>query len=508
MSQLLSILVPTVGVLVGGGAIASLLKAGYVKASPNEALLISGAKKDIKIVSGKATFRIPFFEKVDRLSLELLKIDVKTKESVPTKEFINVYVDAVVTVKISNDPELMKKASQNFLNRDTQYISNMVRDVLEGNIREIVGKMELQPMINNREEFSRLVQENAVPDMNNMGLEIVSFNVQNFTDENDVIDNLGIDNTTKIQKTAQLTRIQSEKEVEIARSQANKQKNDARVQAEQEIAIKNNELELKKAELKQQQDSKRALADASYEIAEAEQNKIKQTKIVEAEIAKKQKEIELKEQEAKVQEQKLDATIRKQAEADKYAENQRADVELYQRQKEADARRYEAEQQAEAQKKIADANRYAKEQEAEGIRSVGLAEADREKEIGKAKAEAELKMAEAIEKKAEAQQKMGQASITEMYVNVLPEIARAVAEPLKNIDKITMYGEGNSTKLISDITNTMSKITEATGIDLKGVLNGFVTGKAIGSQINNSSDIPNTNKLIYTNNTEETDGEE
>ena len=179
-----------------------LLCIGYVKAPPDMAYIISGFKKKSKIVIGKATIRIPFFERLDKLNLRLIPIDVKTSNAVPTADYININVDATVNVKISNDAERLRLAAENFLNKNTEYIAGVAREVLEGNVREIVGKMKLEEMVSDRQKFANLVKENAEPDLAAMGLDIISFNVQNFVDGNEVIENLGIDNIVKIKKAA------------------------------------------------------------------------------------------------------------------------------------------------------------------------------------------------------------------------------------------------------------------------------------------------------------------
>ena len=156
----------------------------------------------------------------------------------PTADYINIKVDAAVNVKISDTPDLLNLAAQNFLNRKVDYIASVAREVLEGNMREIVGKMELQEMVSDRQKFANLVKENAEPDLAAMGLDIVSFNVQNFVDDSAVIENLGVDNIVKIQKNAAISRAVSEKEIAKARAIAQKEANDAEVAAAQEIAEK------------------------------------------------------------------------------------------------------------------------------------------------------------------------------------------------------------------------------------------------------------------------------
>jgi len=159
-----------------------LIASGYVKASPDTAMIISGLRKKPKVLIGKAGVKFPFLERKDELNLQLIPIDVKTSNAVPTADYININVDATVNVKISDNNEKLWLAAQNFLNKKPDYIARVAREVLEGNVREIVGKMALEEMVSDRQKFATLVKENAEPDLAAMGLDIVSFNVQNFFD--------------------------------------------------------------------------------------------------------------------------------------------------------------------------------------------------------------------------------------------------------------------------------------------------------------------------------------
>ncbi|MBQ4485640.1 MAG: flotillin family protein [Oscillospiraceae bacterium] len=516
------------GLPISGGTIAGIiavvliiivLASGYVKAPPDKAFIISGLGKRAKVVIGKAAIKIPFFERLDKLDLGLMPVDVKTASAVPTADYINISVDGIVNVKVSLTDSGLALAQQNFLNKDRKYIVSVAREVLEGNMREIVGTMELREMVSNRQKFADKVKENASPDLANMGLEIVSFNVQNFTDSQGVIDNLGIDNISKIQKDASIARANADRDVAVARAEANKQANDARVAADLEIAMKNNDLSIKQAELKKASDIKQAEADAAYKIQEEEQRKQIEITTADANIARQEKEVELETQRIAIQERKLDAEVRKQAEARKFEQQQKADAFLYTRQREVEAKKFEdiqsaeaelavkqreadaayyaAEQDAKAQRAKAEAAKYAAEQEAEGIKAKGLAEA----EAVKAKALAE---AEGLNKKAEAMQKMQEAAILQMYFEKLPEIAKAVAEPLTNIDSITMYGDGNTTKLVSDITQSTTQISsgllDGMGISLQDLLSSVLTGKAIATGINSTEDKKPGNVTIIHNN--------
>lgn len=462
-----------------------LLSVGYVKAPPDMAFIISGIKKKSKIVIGKASIRIPFFERLDKLNLRLIPIDVKTSNAVPTADYININVDATVNVKISNDPDKLRLAAENFLNKNTEYIAAVAREVLEGNVREIVGKMRLEEMVSDRQKFATLVKENAEPDLAAMGLDIISFNVQNFVDGNEVIENLGIDNIVKIKKAAAIARAESERDIKVAQAAADKESNDAAVLSQTEIAKKQNELAMKKSELQQEADTKKAMADAAYEIQKEEQRKTIEITTANANIAKQEREIELKQKEVEVKERTLEAEVKKQAEADKYAAQQKADAALYQRQKEAEAKQFEAQRAAEARKAQAEAEKYAKEQEAEGIRAVGEAEATAIQAKG-------LAEAEAMEKKAEAYAKYNKAAVAEMMIKVLPDVAAKIAEPLGQIDKITIIGgDGGSNgveQVAGNVPAVMAKLfesmKEATGIDLADIVKADTYDAKVNRNVN------------------------
>lgn len=439
------------------------LAVGYVKAPPDMAFIISGIKKKSKIVIGKAAIRIPFFERLDKLNLRLIPIDVKTSNAVPTADYININVDATVNVKISNESEKLRLAAENFLNKNTEYIAGVAREVLEGNVREIVGKMKLEEMVSDRQKFATLVKENAEPDLAAMGLDIISFNVQNFVDGNEVIENLGIDNIVKIKKAAAIARAESERDIKVAQAAADKESNDAAVAAQTEIAKKQNELAIKRSELQQEADTKKAMADAAYEIQKEEQRKTIEVTTANADIAKQEREIELKQKEVAVKEQALE----------------------YQRQKEAEAKQFEAQRQAEARKAQAEADRFAKEQEAEGIRAVGEAEAAAIQAKGVAEAEA-------MEKKAEAYAKYNKAAVAEMMIKVLPDVAAKIAEPLGQIDKITIIGGdgGNNgvEQVAGNVPAVMAKLfesmKEATGIDLADIVKADTYDAKVNRNVN------------------------
>ena len=440
---------------------------GYLKAPPDTAYIISGLGRK-RILIGRAGWRVPFFERVDKLSLRIMQVDVKTSEAVPTNEFINVTVDGVANVKISSDPELLKLAAEALLGKRPEELVGLVTQVLEGNMREIVGSVGLKEMVQDRQGVARKITENVVPDMRKLGLEVVNFNIQNFKDGAGTIENMGIDNVEQIRKNAQIAKANAQRDIAIATSQAQQEANAVKVQAEKMIAEQDAALAIQQAEMKVKADTKRAEADAAYSIQQETQRKTIEVTRVSADIARKEKEAELADREIAIQERRLDAEVRKQADAMKYKAEKEAEAELVRRQRDADAKAYEAVKEAEARKAEAEALRFSMEQEAEGIRAKGLAEA------------------EAIEKKAEAQKKMGEASVLEMYLEALPEVVKNAAAPLAQTDKIVMYGDGNSTRLVKDVMSSTSQIMdgvkESTGLDLSALLAGVVGGKVAASQ--------------------------
>ncbi len=507
--NILAYLIPVVLIIL----VIMILAVGYVKAPPDRAFIISGLKKEPKILIGRAGIRVPFLERLDKLYLGQMTVDIKTEQSVPTTDFINVNVDAVAKVRIDPTTEGIRLAAKNFLNKNSEQITRDLQDSLQGNMREIIGTLTLKSINTDRDSFSDQVMEKASKDMKKLGIEVVSCNIQNVTDENGLIKDLGADNTAKIKKDASIARAQAERDVAIAQAEANKASNDARVLAETEIAEKNNELAIKKAELQQVSDTKQAMADAAYKIQEQEQEKVIQTATVNAQIAKAEREAELRKQEVLVKQQALEAEINKKADADRYAVEQAAAAALAKRQRDAEAKKYEAEQdatarkyeaeqdaeakkaQAEAKKyeaeqdalakkAQAEANKYSMEQEAAGIQARGSAEAEAIRAKGMAEAEA-------MEKKAEAYQKYNKAAMAEMLIGVLPDIAGKIAEPLAQIDKITIIGGGED-KGVGDVagnvpavmTKLFETMKETVGIDLSEIIKAETYDAKVTRNIN------------------------
>jgi flotillin len=486
--------------IIGGIIVAALVILGmlfsmcYRKCPPNKAMVITGMTGTTTVI-GRARIVIPFIQRVDYMSLENIQVDFTSRDEIPTKDAINVMVDAVANMAISQEPEVLKIASSKFLGYSIKDIQEIVTPVLEGNIREIISQTTLKELIQgDKKAFAEKVVENVSPNLRDMGLTLTTFNIQNFKDKNGVIENLGIENTVQISKDAATAKAAAESEIAIAQAKAAKLANDAQVESDLEIAkararakqeseaakidadtsiaLKQNELNVKRAELQQEVDTKQAIAEAAKGIQAEEQRKLLEIKTADANLARQEKAIELQAREVEIREKQLDAEIKKKAEAEKFAVQQEADAKLYEtqrqseaqlfeRQRKAEAEKFEAEQQAEAQKARAAADKFSKEQAAEAVKVQGLADAEAIRAKGLAESEAikakALAEAEGLREKANAMKEYGDAAKQQMqldtlkvYFEQLPAIAKAIGEGYTNVDSIYMYG-GESSKLAGDM---------------------------------------------------------
>ena len=442
----------------------------YKKAPPTQAIVVTGlGLARPKVVCGRGVFVLPVVQRADRLNMRLLKIDVKTPETgVKTKEGVSLWLDSVVTVQVYSENSTVsddevraagyddikkyinsrqQSAISNFLGMDEAHINEKINDVLQGNLREIVSEMTVDQILTNRKQMAVSVVENARPDLAKMGLEVVTFNVQDVKDAVDamghnhgVIEAIGVEQEELVKKRASIAKAEAERDVSCAKAAAAMAANEKEIEAQTAIAKRNNELQLAKSKLKAEADKAAADAQAAGMIqTNLRAREVKESE-ADAEIAKQKKMVDLAAQEAEVQQRKLDAEVRKQA-----------DAELYRRQKEAEAQKYEAERAAEAAK-------FAKQQEAEGIALVGRAEA------------------EAMKQKAEAYKQYNDAAVAEMMIKVLPDIAKSVAQPLSAIDKVSIIGgdaggvSGISGNVPVLMAQTIEAMKEATGIDMKEIV--------------------------------------
>ena len=511
-----SFLIPTLSIVLTVFAIVVLsivlIKSCWKVAGTNEVLIVSGMGK-VKTRSGGGIFVIPLVQKTQKMTLENIQVDFTSRNEIPTKDAIHVLVDAVANMAISIEPERQKIAASKFAGYSIQQIRDIVIPVLEGNIREIISQTNFEDLIRgDKKAFSELVMENVTPNLADLGIDLTTFNIQNFSDKNGVIRDLGIENIEKIKKEASIAAAKAKAEVAIEQANADKLANDAKVQAATEIAEKQNQFAIRKAELQKQADTEQAKADAAKQIEAENQRREQEIATANANLARQEKEIELQERAVAIKEKALEAEIKKTAEAKKYAEQQEADAKLYatqkaaeadlfERQRQAEAAKIEAEKKAEADLALANAEAAAKKALAEAVKAEGEAQAAAEKAKGLAEAEAiKAKLqaeADGLREKAEAMKQYGDAAMADMqmeaiklYFEQLPAIAKAVGEGYQGVDKIVMLGN-DSGQLAGNIMSTTTQISEglseSIGVDLKSLMAGFLGGKiAIGSEDNNA----------------------
>jgi flotillin len=459
-----------------------LITISYVKAPPSIAFIISGLGKEPRVLIGQGGFRIPGLERLDKVYLGQINCDVKTEEDVPTQDFINVAVDGCCKVRVILTTDGIRLAAKNFLNMSSQEIASQLKDTLQSNCREIVGTLGLRDLNQDRDAFGKKVAESASKDMEKLGIEILSFNIQSITDREGLIKDLGADNTARIKKDASINKARAEKDIQIEVARADQEANDARVAADIAIAEKQNTLLLKQAELKKQSDIAKADADAAYEIQKQEQQKLINTKTVEAEIEKTKQEKILSKEQIEIEQNRLEAEINKKADSEKYQKERNAEAKLEQEKRDAESKRYSAEQEAVAIKAHAEAELYKKQKEAEGIVAVGEAEAKKLEMEGKAKAEAIRAQGEAeaaaMDKKAEAYKKYNQVALAQMLVEKLPVVAESIGKSIAGIQGINIYstgGQGTGIEAVSGAVPVMIKqamdiVGNVTGVDMSSLI--------------------------------------
>lgn len=427
----------------------------YKIAPPDTALIISGffrrrykvrnpggsvstKKFGYRIVRGGATFYIPILERIDHLDMGLMQVDIKTAQPVPTKEYISVLVDAVANIKIGSDDLSIATAAEQLLHCDSAQIKALAKDVLEGNMREIIGQMTIADLVQNRDKFAQESIKAALADMSNMGLEIINLTIQNFADKDGVV----------VETMATENIVQKERDAAIARARAEQEGHKVEIEAAAAIAAQDKELALLQAAYKAEADQEKAKADEAYRIEQERVRKVYEAERAAAELTRLEKETELKKQEVEIERERLNVEIREKAAAERDARVYEAEAEKFERQAKADAQLYEAEKEAEA------------------IRMRGEAEA------------------EAIRRRAEAMQLYGQAAMLEMVVDKLPDIAHSVSEPLSKTEKIILFGEGGASSMVRDTAGTMLQTFEAVkqtvGLDIPKMLKDISVGGLVG----------------------------
>ncbi len=464
----------------------------YTKVGPNEVLVISGRKRVVvdpdgkrrlvgfRIVKGGGAFVWPVIEKAEILSLELMTLDVKTPE-VYCITGVPVFVDGVAQIKVKGDDVSIATASEQFLSKPTNEIMKIALQTIEGHLRAIVGTLTMEEIYRNREMFSQKVQDVAASDLANMGLDVVSFTLREIKDNEGYLDALGKPRVAEVKRDAIIAQAMADRDAMIKSSQAAQEGQMAKLAADTKIAEATRDFEMRKAEYQVSVNVKRADADLAYDLQRYKTGQSVKAEEMQVQIVEKSQATEIQEREIARRQKELEATVNRPADAEKYRIQMIAEADRYRTEKDAEGRAEAARQMGAGE---ADAIRAKGLGEAEAIKAKGLAEAD----VIAAKGMSE---AEAMAKKAEAWKAYNEAAIAQMIVERLPEIARAVSEPLSRIDKIVIInsggngGDGTGASRIShDVANVLAQLpptVEAlTGLKLDELLRKVTGGKPSG----------------------------
>ncbi len=443
----------------------------WKRVSQDKALVVTGLKK--RVISGGGGIVVPLLERTDRISLENMKIEVRTDGAL-TEQGVDIKADGVAVIKVKSDRESILSAVEQFNTgvekRTIEVIKDTAKDVLEGKLREIISKMSVEEIYKDREKFASQVQEVAAVDLADMGLEIKAFTIRDISDDNGYLDALGKKRIAEVKRDADIAEAEATKETKVKTAQANREGEAARLLSETQIAEASRDKELKVQAYRRDQETSKAMADLAYEIEASKVQQGVEKEKMQIQIVRKQKEIELAEQEALRKERELEANVRKLAEAEKYATEKTAEASKY----------------GEIQKALA---------EAEAIKAVGMARAEARRAEGMAEVEIIRETgkaeAEAMHKKAEAFKQYNEAAVTQMIIEKLPEIARAVAEPLSKTEKIVIVDSGNgqnkgAAKVTDYVTNIMASLPETvktlTGVNLTDLFTKAGVNPAVVAQ--------------------------
>jgi flotillin len=451
----------------------------YRKASPNEALIISGRghtlhdedgiphRVGFRIIKGGGTLVIPVLEKVDRLSLETMTIDVGTPE-VYTAQGVPIIVEGVAQIKVRGELISIATAAEQFLSKSTQEMKDVVKQTLEGHLRAILGTMSVEEVYRNREAFAQRVQDVSATDLANMGFTIISFTIKDVHDKQGYLAALGKPRIAQVKRDALIAEAEAARDAQIKQAQAEQLGKIGEIEAQAEVAEAQRDYNIKVAQYNAIVNQQRAEADLAYDLQKFKTEQLVRAEEIRVQIVQKEQETLVQEREVARRERELMSSVQKPAEAERYRIQTIAEAEQFRLKAEAAG-------QAEAARVLgqgqADAERAHGLAQVEIARTRGMAEAD----VTRARGEAE---AEAMHNKANAWREYNEAAIVQMFVDRLPELARAVAEPLGKTERIVLIGRdgdgAGASRITHDVTDIMAQmpaVMEAlTGIKLKDVL--------------------------------------
>jgi flotillin len=470
-----------VGIVIVLFIVIGIWASRYSKVPPNMVMVISGGRGQtirrpdgsrahigFRIIKGGGTFVMPVLERVDFLSLELMTIDVKTPE-VYTGAGVAVIVDGVAQIKVRSDDVSIATAVEQFLSKGVNEITRIAQQTLEGHLRAILGTLSVEDVYRNRDAFAQRVQEVAATDLMNMGLGIISFTIRDVRDSQGYLDSLGKKRVAEVKRDAVVGEAEANRDATIKSAQFRQEGETAKFEAETKIAASNRDYEIQVANYTMDVNTRKADADLAYDL----QKNITMRKVreqeVEVQIIEKTKRIELEQKEIERRQKELEATVQRPADAKKYEVERLTEAERF---------RLEniAEGQASAQKltgfAAAEVTQATGAAEGEAIKARGLAEAEIVKQKGLAEAAGSLE-------KARAWQEYNEAAIAQLLIERLPDIARAIAEPMGRIERIVIVGGGGgvgtgASKITQDIGQVLAELPPVvkalSGIDLQELI--------------------------------------
>jgi flotillin len=439
----------------------------YKKVGPNQVMIISGRKYKIKTPDGRidevgfrirrggGAFILPLVEKIDLLSLEIITLDITTPE-VYTRPGVPIMVEGVAQVKVGGDEQSIRTASEQFLGKSPEQIKEIAMQTVEGHLRAIVGTMTIEDIYRNRDQFASSVQEVAVSDLANMGIQIVSFTLKDIRDQHGYLEALGKPRTAEVKRDAVIAQAEADRDATIKSAMARQAGESAKFQAETQIAEAQKNFLLQKAGFDRATNEAKAQADLAYDLQRYKTNQSLKREEVQVSVVEKEQQIVVQEREVLRREKELEATVKRLA-----------DAERYKVQTEAEANRFKFETEARGQAEAQKAKGFA---QAEVVRATGTAEAD----VVAVKGGAE---AQAMAKKAASWKEYNQAAVVQLILQALPEIAQAIAQPLSKTESITIVNTGGdrsgagAAKVTRDVAEIMAQlppiVESLAGIDLK-----------------------------------------
>jgi flotillin len=430
----------------------------FRKIGPNMALIVYGLG-GTRIVKGGGVFVVPMVQTCRELSLELMSFDVAPQQDLYTRQGVAVTVEAVAQIKVKSDPESIRTAAEQFLNKTSPEREALIRLVMEGHLRGIIGQLTVEQIVKEPEMVGDRMRSTCADDMNKMGLEVISFTIKEVRDKNEYITNMGKPDVARIKRDADVAGAEAERDTAIKRAQAQRDAATATAQADQQRVLAETlsltkqaeaqrDLDVKKAEYQESIKRQQAQADKAYEIQTNVMQQQVTAEAVKVEQVEKQQQVKVQEAEIERRSNELIATVLKEAEINR--------------------KRIETLAAAEKQRLIAEA-----EGKASSIRAQGEAEA----EIIFKKGEAE---ARAMNVKAAAYQEYNQAAVVDKLLTCLPEVVRAMATPLSNVDKITIVSTGNGDSAgVNKLTGDMTRIAAQVPA-LFEALSGMPLGELMG----------------------------